>query len=318
MLPHLASVVLGALVTLVSSADQPPELGRVHFLRSLDDALARASSEKKPAFLLFDEIPGCSTCKGFGAGPLSQPLLVEAIETLFVPVCVHNNKDGADAQALKRFGEPAWNNPVVRFVDAQGRDVIAREENVWVGSALASRMHRALIAAKQSPPAWFELAELDARRDELPRAVFAMHCFWEGQATLGTLAGIADARPAFVDGLEVVEVRYDPKTLPLSKLVCAADSAGLARRAWFASAKEVDEARVVLGERALPLSKDPQAAPASDDLRALKRSPIQALGLPRAQAVRVNAELAAHGEPSSGTLSPRQLEELRRRASEAK
>lgn len=314
----LSSLATFALVTLAASADQPPELGRVHFLRSVDEGLARASSEKKPVFLLFDEIPGCSTCKGFGAGPLSQPLLVEAIETLFVPVCVHNNKGGADAAALKRFGEPAWNNPVVRFLDAQGRDLIAREDDVWVGSALATCMRRALSAAQQPAPAWLELAELDARRDELPRAVFAMRCFWEGQATLGALDGIADARPAFLDGLEVVELRYDPRSLPLSKLVRAAEDAGLARKAWFTDAEQVAQARTVLGERAQVLARDPQAAPDSDDLRALKRSPVRALVLPRPQAVRVNAELAARGEPSSGTLSPRQREELRRRASAAK
>ena len=47
--------------------------------------------------------------------------MVEAIEDAFVPVVVFNNKGGKDAQLLKRFNEPSWNNPVVRFLDGSGK-----------------------------------------------------------------------------------------------------------------------------------------------------------------------------------------------------
>jgi len=50
----LASVVAAGL----QAAQAPVELGRVHFLRSIDAGLARAKSEGKPAFVLFQEIPG--------------------------------------------------------------------------------------------------------------------------------------------------------------------------------------------------------------------------------------------------------------------
>ena len=36
----------------------PVELGGVRFLRSIDEALAKAKSDSKPAFVLFQEIPG--------------------------------------------------------------------------------------------------------------------------------------------------------------------------------------------------------------------------------------------------------------------
>ena len=65
------------------------------------------------------------------AGDAPNPLLVEAVETEFVPVAVFNNRGGRDRQVLQRFGEPAWNNPVVRFVDAEGRDLIERADGVW-------------------------------------------------------------------------------------------------------------------------------------------------------------------------------------------
>ena len=37
---------------------RPPELGRVPFLRDYAAAVERAKAEKKPLFVLFDEVPG--------------------------------------------------------------------------------------------------------------------------------------------------------------------------------------------------------------------------------------------------------------------
>ncbi|MBI5362151.1 MAG: hypothetical protein HZA53_03165 [Planctomycetes bacterium] len=235
-----------------------------------------------------------------------------------MPVCVHNNKDGADADALKRFDEPAWNNPVVRFLDARGKDVIERRDGVWSAPDVARRMTAALAAAKAPVPAWLELAELDARKKELPRVVLAMHCFWEGQAKLGASRGVADARPAFLDGEEVVDLRFDPERSTLAELLEAADRAGLAKRAWITGERELEAARRVLGDRARPFAKEPDPAPASDDLRALKRSPVGDLPLCRAQAVRANAELAANDQVRAGTLSPRQADRLSKQSASAK
>ena len=54
---------------------------------------------------------------------LSHLLLVEAIETAFEPMFVYNNKSGKDAEILRRYDEPAWNNPVVRFLDQAGQEI---------------------------------------------------------------------------------------------------------------------------------------------------------------------------------------------------
>src|SRR5438876_10389544 len=120
------------LVTLTAKSDRtsssPKELGRVQWVDDLDAGLAKSKDTGKPVFLLFQEIPGCITCQRFGDGPLSHPLLVEAIESLFIPVAVYNNRPGKDAVVLKRFFERAQNNPVVRFVKADGTDILARKE----------------------------------------------------------------------------------------------------------------------------------------------------------------------------------------------
>ena len=80
--------------------------------------------------MLFQEVPGCSGCQKFGREVLSETLLVEAIEDLFEPVLVLNNREGKDAEILKKYDEPAWNYQVIRFLDADGDDLIPRKDQI--------------------------------------------------------------------------------------------------------------------------------------------------------------------------------------------
>lgn len=108
---------------------------------------------------------------------LSNPLIVEAITSHFTPVCVHNNtKDDADARVLQQFKEPAWNNPVVRILDADRKDLAERNAAGWTAALLFDQMVVALQQAKQPVPEWLRLVrdEQRAQRMGLERAVFAM------------------------------------------------------------------------------------------------------------------------------------------------
>jgi thioredoxin-related protein len=111
MIRILASVILSASMMSCSASDSehPEEAGKVTWTRDLDAALASSKTTRKPVFTLFQEIPGCAGCKQFGNDVLSNPLLVEAIQTEFTPLLVHNNKAGKDSEVLKRFAEPSWN-----------------------------------------------------------------------------------------------------------------------------------------------------------------------------------------------------------------
>jgi hypothetical protein len=106
---------------------------------------------------------------------LSHPLLVEAAETLFVPCGIRNNSEGdADAATLRRFAEKAWNNPVVRFVDAEGKDMTPPLRTDWTVAGLAEGMVRTLTSKKHEVPPWLALladSERAAARG-LERALF--------------------------------------------------------------------------------------------------------------------------------------------------
>lgn len=190
----------------------PTELGNVHWQRDLAVGKAQAESSGKPLLILFQEVPGCSNCTRYGSNTLSHPLIVEAIESLFVPVCIYNNKGGKDGEALDRFGEPAWNNPVVRIVRADYTDVIPRLPDFRSSYQLVNGMRRALEEAGVAVPAYLTLLEeeLSAREAGIETATFSMYCFWSGEGTFGAVPGVVETAPGFQDGKEVVQVIFNP------------------------------------------------------------------------------------------------------------
>ena len=207
--PHPAS--------LPPDPEQPIELGLVHWERDYDAALARARTEGKPVFVLFQEVPGCGNCTRYGEELLSHPLIVESIETDFVPLAIFNNRGGADAAVLRRYGEPAWNNPVVRIVDTDGEDLVGRLASFGSPAQLTGGMVAALAGfAEAHPnsdaeaPAYLRLVAEEYARREAGTAVatFETACFWSGEGYLGAQPGIVGTAAGWQDGREVVRVEY--------------------------------------------------------------------------------------------------------------
>ena len=132
--------------------ENPIEIGTVNWGRDLDQALRESGQTGRPVFLLFQEVPGCSGCQDFGRTVLSDPHMVAMIESEFLPVLVYNNRRGKDRELLKRFDEPSWNFQVVRFLNAEGRDIIPRKDRVWTTSHLASRMIETLQTVGRPVP----------------------------------------------------------------------------------------------------------------------------------------------------------------------
>jgi len=210
---------------ILSAQNNPVELGSVHWLRSYDEAVQKSKAEAKPILILFQEIPGCQTCRSYGSDVLTHPLLVEAIESEFIPLAIHNNKGGDDGETLKKFNEPAWNNPVVRIVDVNGKDVVARLNGNYSAAGLASIMSQAIIKNKGKAPAYLQLLsdELSAKQKGTAKATYTMYCFWTGEALFGKINGVVKTSAGFQSGKEAVVVEYDPSLVSLSKLNEVAD-----------------------------------------------------------------------------------------------
>ena len=99
------------------------------------------------------------------------------MESLFVPLCIYNNTEGDDdARVRKMFDEPAWNNPVVRILDARRKDLTGRIHDAWTVQALALGMKEALENARKRVPPYLGLlaAEEQARSRGTVEVVFGM------------------------------------------------------------------------------------------------------------------------------------------------
>lgn len=246
-------------------------------------------------------------------------MLVEAIEDLFVPVLVYNNTP-EDEAILKSFGEPSWNNPVVRFLDSGGSDLIPRADGVWTTSPLARRMLEALRSAGRESPSWLQLVAA-AGPENPASATFAMHCYWEGEAKLGAIEGVLSTRSAWIGELEVVQLVFDPAVVDYQTLVKEAQKNECASTVFAHSAEQQQQAAALVGEQHVQQLHDESSAKdakASDQKYALSGTLYRFLPLTELQAVRINAALASgDADAAAAVTSPRQQEMLEKIAAMA-
>jgi len=206
---------------------------------------------------------------------------------------------------LARFKEPSWNNPVVRFLDVDGKDVIERRDGVWSTQGLVARMIAALEAEARPVPEYLSVVETESNAAGLSRATFAMHCFWEGEAKLGALDGVVDTRAAFLEGKEVVEVTFDPAEISYSALIDEAQSLQCASTVYARDEAQLEIAQERARDRARLSRENPKDAPPSDQRYHLRQSILHYLPLTPMQAMKLNSALARTEDPSA-FLSPRQ------------
>jgi len=289
-----------------AASKNPPELGRVAWLRGFESAAAKAKTDGKPLLVLFQEVPGCSTCVNYGGQVLSHPLVVEAAETLFVPVCIYNNIKGDDERTLKLFSEPAWNNPVMRIMTADKKPLTDRVAEDYTVAGLTSAMCKAVEKSGGRVPGYLRLLayETGSRKGRIEKATFAMHCFWEGEGALGKLDGVVGTMPGFLDGLEVVEVEFDPSRLPYDKLLSEAKSMKCASKVFARSDAQLSAAKKSVGDATV--RSDEEFRPDKEPKYYLLQTPLRHVPMTPLQAARVNAALGRH-ESADPFLSPRQL-----------
>lgn len=289
---------------LLKANNNPVELGNVEWLRNYDEAIKLSKQVDKPILILFQEVPGCHTCTTYGKNVLSHPLLVEIIEDFFVPLAIFNNKGGHDKEVLKKYGEPTWNNPVVRIVNKEGVNIINRINGVYTEKALLEGMLSALEQSNMVIPTWMKLLkqELDPGKP-LKKATFSMGCFWTGETYIGEIDGVITSRAGWMSGHEVVAVEYDPSIVSFERLSKTAAKKGVANKAFTDNTSEEKIAKVTIGKvQGLERFQDDRQ-PKYHTLN----SYYKYLPMMEVQATKVNAALGKRQDPSQ-YLSPRQIE----------
>jgi hypothetical protein len=320
----MKSILAAAFFSLVTSscASEPlaqPEVGSIEWPRDFDAALASSKATGKPVFAFFQEVPGCSGCQQFGSTVMTDPTILSAIESAFVPVLIHNNKGGADAEILKRYDEPAWNYQVVRFLDGEGKDLIPRKDRVWTKDALATRMVEALTTAQHEVPA----ALIDVSKGRKPqaaaaaetsegKAAFAMFCFWTGEMKLGQIDGVLTTEAGFLDGHEVTLVTWDRTQLDFTILVKKTAAIDCARKIYPTTQADIAAAKKAGSKlEVVPFSENAyRRAPDSDQKKQLTGTPYAKLKLTPEQATKVNAFCRTDAKIAQAVLTPEQRAQL--------
>jgi hypothetical protein len=315
-------VLLVTLLTLTSLAagavgNEHEELGTIHWLRDYDRALELSARTDKPVLILFQEVPGCATCRNYGLRVLSHPLLAEAAEQLFVPVAVFNNRGGADAEVLHLFEEPSWNNPVVRIVDARGRELTRRLAGDYSPGGFSATMIAALKKTGATIPRYLQIAHAElSALGRTDTALLSMFCFWEGELELGAIPGVIATRAGYIGGSEVVELRYDTSLLSYEQLLRRASALRCADRAFPLSGEQRRLAEKVLGRGRVGSLSSFRAD--ENTKYYLSKTPYRFLPMTEIQKTLIN--IAVHeGKDPGQLLSPRQrqmLESILARADE--
>ena len=206
------------------------ELGEVAWLRDHDRGVALAAEQAKPVLLLFQEIPGCSTCVRFGQDVLTHPLIVELIADRFVPIAIFNNHPGRDAEILRRYEEPSWNNPVVRFLGPDGVELLPKLADRYDALGLHEKIIAVLEILGHDVPGYLRLLGRDLLVEYgLSECVtYTTPCFWSGETSLAQHPAVITTDAGWVDGDEVVQVHFDPRVASRQDLDAHARAEGFA------------------------------------------------------------------------------------------
>ena len=198
------------------------EIGNLKFsfnAESWEQAKDESKRSKKAILILFHETAVHHTGHSLQS-VLSNPLLVEAVETYFITVFVPKMATNlAERALLKKYGNCGLKEiSIVRIVDYKGRDLAGKVKRCdeW---NLARAVGRALVAQGLKVPTYLKLLCQESDPAAEGVAVFGMSCFREGELAFAKYRGIVSTRAGWMGSKESVEVTYNPKICPYSKLV---------------------------------------------------------------------------------------------------
>jgi len=307
---------LFALTSIVAAAEPATsgvahaELGAVQWQRDYDTAATRAREEHKPLLVLFTELPGSEVTRNYVRDVLSHPLIVEAIETQFVPLAIASNAEGRDREILTSFCETPHANSIIRIVDVSTQtrtDIVPRLADDTSLAAMTSALVATLQKRDSHVPAYLSLLDEEERghAKPLPPAVFAMSDPVLGEEKLGAFKGVIATRIGTLAGKPVLELTYDSAAINFANIVREARRLDCAEFVYARTDDQYRYARRVLGS-SIERSDEPLIPQSERSLERLRATVYRGVPMTPIQALHVNAALASGGNPDD-FLSLRQI-----------
>ncbi len=194
----------------------------------------------------------------------------------------------------------------MRIVDEQQKELAPRVGNNYSPLGLAEAMQTALKKAKQPVPTYLTLLieEWEAQANGLETATFAMSCFWVGEGKLGNLKGVVETKPGYMQGQEVVEVKFNPAVISYQELAKQAKSQQCTSHVFTENTQQKTVAEQLFASEAVSTKANFQ--PDREPKYYLSRTPMRYVPMTALQAARVNAAIGK-GERTYEWLSPSQI-----------
>jgi hypothetical protein len=139
--------------------------------------------------------------------------MVELIADRFVPVAIFNNHPGPDSEILRRYGEPSWNNPVVRFLGPDGTELLPKLADRYDALGLHEKISTVLEMLGEDVPGYFRVLGRDLLVEYglSKSATYTTPCFWSGETSLAQHPSVITTDAGWVHGEEAVRVHFDPR-----------------------------------------------------------------------------------------------------------
>jgi len=224
---------------------------------------------------------------------------------------IHNNTKGEDTKILKKFKEPSWNYQVIRFIDEDEKDIIARKDGISTLGKLVPRIEEVLNKQKIALPNSLKLLKLETETAKHKTAVFAMYCFWTGEMKLGSIDGVIRTEAGWFDGREVVKVTYHTDKVKLAGLLKKAEAIQCADTIYLTNADEQALAKRSSRLKVGKLTSGYKKAKASDQLKQLSGTKYAKLKLTPIQSTKLNSFARTDAKKAKSYLTKAQLEQLK-------
>jgi len=136
-----------------------------------------------------------------------------------------------------------------------------------------------------------------------------MYCFWTGEKEIGKLDGVVETQAGFMNGREVVSVKYDPSVIAYKDLLNSSSKASCASTVYTEDDSQVAETKSILGNgKVADLGKFKQDR---EPKYYLGKTVYRFVPMTQMQATKVNSLIGQRQLPDA-LLSPRQVALLKK------
>ncbi len=287
-------------------------LGRVRWLSDYNTALLKMAEENKPMLVYILGNTGNDVLSVRRNEILSHPLIVEAIESNFIPVAV-SPAVAAEHSILSLPGDTKTGT-AMSIVGTDGHPKSKNSDDAAWMKHLTGIMLDALQQEGMAAPVYLKLVNEEFNAAEKREsAVITLHCFWSGEVELGIEHGIVYTEPGYIGDKEALYLEFNGSAISYEDILKSSLDLNLINEAFPMNEQQSTAAHGIMPDKKVVDTTADAFVPAprkASYKRYLSKSIYRFVPMTEKQAIMVNNALFLDEDPSE-FLSPRQLQMYR-------